>query len=80
MADRILMNLPGTAKDFLEEAVNQLNDGGILNYYEFSSDYDTVINRVKKVASPRDCEVLDVRKVKSQSPGVWHIALDVRIY
>ena len=79
-ADRILMNLPGTAKDFLEEAVNQLNDGGILNYYEFSSDYDTVINRVKKVASPRDCEVLDVRKVKSQSPGVWHIALDVRIY
>ena len=80
LADRILMNLPGTAKDFLDIAVNHLKAGGVLNYYEFSSDYESVLKRVEEIASPRECEVLNVRKVKSQSPGVWHIGLDVKIY
>ncbi|OED30559.1 class I SAM-dependent methyltransferase family protein [Methanosphaera sp. WGK6] len=79
LADRIIMNLPGTAKDFLDIAVNHLNKNGILNYYEFSSDYETVIDRVKKIAYPRETEVLNIRKVKSQSPGVWHIGLDMKI-
>lgn len=79
LADRIIMNLPGTAKDFLDVAVNHLKSGGILNYYEFSSDYDTVLKRVEDVAYPRETEVLDIRKVKSQSPGVWHVGLSIRI-
>ncbi|RAP51256.1 MAG: SAM-dependent methyltransferase [Methanosphaera sp. rholeuAM270] len=79
MADRIIMNLPGTAKDFLDTAVNHLNKGGILNYYEFSSDYETALDRVKKIASPRKIEVLDIRKVKSQSPGIWHFGLSLKI-
>ncbi|MBE6487004.1 MAG: class I SAM-dependent methyltransferase family protein [Methanosphaera stadtmanae] len=79
LADRILMNLPGTAKDFLDIAINHLKPGGILNYYEFSSDYETVIKRVEKIASPRTVEVVDIRKVKSQSPGVWHIGLSIKI-
>lgn len=78
-ADRIIMNLPGSAKDFLPAAVKHLKKGGVLNYYEFSSDYETVINRVKKIAYPRESEVLNIRKVKSQSPGVWHMALDIKI-
>ena len=79
LADRILMNLPGTAKDFLDIAVNHLKPGGILNYYEFSSDYETVIKRVKDIASPRNIDVIDIRKVKSQSPGIWHIGLSIKI-
>ena len=79
LADRIIMNLPGTAKDFLDIAVNHIKEGGILNYYEFSSDYDSVIERVNEIASPRKTEILDIRKVKSQSPGVWHIGLSIKI-
>ena len=79
MADRILMNLPGTAKDFLDIAVNHLKHGGILNYYEFSSDYESVLERVETIASPRKTELIDIRKVKSQSPGVWHIGLSIKI-
>ena len=79
LADRILMNLPGTAKDFLDIAVNHLKPGGILNYYEFSSDYETVIKRVKDIASPRNIDVINIRKVKSQSPGIWHIGLSIKI-
>ena len=73
------MNLPGTAKEFLTVAINHLQKDGILNYYEFSSDYETVIKRVENAAYPRETDVLNIRKVKSQSPGVWHIALDMKI-
>lgn len=79
LADRILMNLPGTAKDFLPLAIDHMKVGGILNYYEFASDYDTVIKHVKDAAYPRSINVLNMRKVKSQSPGVWHIAADIEI-
>ena len=79
LADRIIMNLPGTAKNFLDIAVNHLKSGGILNYYEFSSDYETVIKRVEDIAYPRKIELIDIRKVKSQSPGVWHIGLSIKI-
>ncbi|WP_336470712.1 class I SAM-dependent methyltransferase family protein [Methanosphaera sp. ISO3-F5] len=79
LADRIIMNLPGTAKDFLEIAINHLKCGGILNYYEFSSDYNSVIERVENLAGNRKTTVLDIRKVKSQSPGVWHFGLSIKI-
>lgn len=79
IADRIIMNLPGTAKDFLNIAIDHLKCGGVLNYYEFSSDYESVIKRVEDLASPRRTSVLDIRKVKSQSPGVWHFGLSIKI-
>lgn len=78
-ADRIIMNLPGTAKDFLNVAIDHLKCGGVLNYYEFSSDYESVIKRVEDLASPRKTSVLSIRKVKSQSPGVWHFGLSIKI-
>lgn len=78
-ADRIIMNLPGTACEFLPVAVEHLKPGGTLNYYQFSRDFEDPVERVKKAASPRQVEVLDMRKVKSRSPGVWHVAIDARI-
>jgi len=78
-ADRIIMNLPGTASDFLPVAVEHLKSGGILNYYQFSRDYEDPIKRIEESAHPRQVEVLGKRKVKSRSPGVWHVAIDARI-
>lgn len=78
-ADRIIMNLPGTSREFLPLAVSKLKSGGILNYYEFASSEDVVIRHVKEASSGYDVEVLDVRKVKSQSPSVWHYAVDAKI-
>lgn len=79
LADRIIMNLPGTSKDFLVTAVNHLKKGGILNYYEFTSDYNTAVKHVADAAYPRKINVLYVKKVKSQSPGVWHFGLSIKI-
>lgn len=79
-ADRILMNLPGTAKNFLKTAIKSLKPGGILHYYEFASDYQYPIEKIKETAYPRKVEILNTRKVKSKSPGIWHMGIDARIY
>jgi len=76
---RIIMNLPGTACEFLPVAVKHLKPGGILHYYQFSRDFDNPIAKVKKSAYPRQIEILGKRKGKSRSPGVWHVGIDVKI-
>lgn len=78
--DRIIMNLPGTAYKFLDIAINSLKHGGIVHYYEFSRDYQTPINRILETAYPREVEILNSRKVKSKSPGVWHVVIDARVH
>ncbi len=80
IADRIIMNLPGAAHLFLESAINSLKEGGVLHYYEFSRDYDTPIERVRNASRPREVKVLNKRKVKSRSPSMWQIGLDIMIY
>lgn len=79
-ADRIIMNLPGTACNYLEDAINSLKRGGILNYYEFSSNYDTPTERIKRAAGNREVAILGTRKVKSSSPGKWHMGIDAMIH
>jgi tRNA (guanine37-N1)-methyltransferase len=78
-ADRIIMNLPGTAHEFLDIAMKLIKPGGIINYYEFSSDFDTPINRIVDAAGSRNVEIINKRNVKSRSPGVWHVSIDAKI-
>jgi len=79
--NRIIMNLPGTAKDFLDLAISLVNDNGIIHYYEFSDGYDSAIERIKRIAKNynKDVEVLATHKVKSSSPGQWHVVIDAKI-
>ena len=79
--DRIIMNLPGLAYTFLDVAVDLIEDGGIINYYEFSDSYEQGINRLKSACSNigKDVEIINTRKVKSTSPGEWHVAIDGKV-
>jgi len=79
-ADRIIMNLPGSAFEFLGTAMNSIKDGGIIHYYEFSEDFENPVERIKKAVYPRKVEILDKRKVRSKSPGKWHVVVDARIF
>jgi tRNA (guanine37-N1)-methyltransferase len=79
-ADRIIMNLPGTAWNYLDTAVKSLKHGGVIHYYEFASEYQIPIDRIIETAYPRKVDILNSRKVKSKSPGVWHMGVDARIY
>ena len=79
--DRIIMNLPGLAYTFLDVAVNLIDNGGIINYYEFSDSYEQGIKRLKNASGKvgKEVEIINTRKVKSTSPGEWHVAIDGKI-
>jgi tRNA (guanine37-N1)-methyltransferase len=79
-SDRIIMNLPGTAWNYLDTAIKSLKPGGVIHYYEFASEYQIPIERLVETAYPRKVNILNSRKVKSKSPGVWHMGIDARIY
>ncbi|MDP3066835.1 MAG: class I SAM-dependent methyltransferase family protein [Methanobacteriaceae archaeon] len=78
--DRIIMNLPGSALEFLPLALEHLKAGGVVHYYQFSRDLDDPVQNIKMAAKNRRVKILDRRKVKSTKPGEWHVAVDVRIY
>ena len=79
--DRIIMNLPGLAYDFLDVAMNLIEDGGTINYYEFSDGYEQGQKRLIDAAlkENKNVEITNTRKVKSTSPGEWHVAIDAKI-
>lgn len=79
-ADRIIMNLPGTAFEFLDFAMNSIKEGGIIHYYEFSEGFEKPIERLKNAAYPRKVEILNKRKVRSKSPGKWHMGIDLIVF
>lgn len=79
--DRIIMNLPGLAYTFLDVAVDLIKDGGIINYYEFSSSYEQGKKHLENACekSGKKVEIINCRKVKSISPDEWHMAIDGRV-
>ena len=79
--DRIIMNLPGLAYTFLDVAVDLIEDGGIINYYEFSDSYEQGKKRLENACREvgKEVEIINTRKVKSTSPGEWHVAIDGKI-
>ena len=79
--DRIIMNLPGLAYTFLDVSVDLIEDGGIINYYEFSDSYESGIKRLTDACNNagKTVEIIGTRKVKSTSPGEWHIAIDGKV-
>lgn len=79
--DRIIMNLPGLAYTFLDVAFDLIDDNGIINYYEFSDSYEQGIKRLEIAANAvgKKVEIINCRKVKSTSPGEWHVAIDGKV-
>ena len=79
--DRIIMNLPGLAYTFLDVAVDLIKDGGTINYYEFSDGYEQGIKRLETECEKQNkkIEIINCRKVKSTSPGEWHVAIDGKV-
>lgn len=79
--DRLIMNLPGLAPEFLDLAVSLCKDGGVIHYYEFSDGFSQGIERAQIACDKqnKDVEILNTRKVKSSSPGMWHVAIDCKV-
>ena len=87
IADRVIMNLPEKAIDFLDVACHALKpQGGIVHFYGFvgasQSLEDMQRNFVKEVekAGRTVDEVLSQRKVRETSPHEWQAALDAHVH
>ncbi|MFC7028435.1 class I SAM-dependent methyltransferase [Halomicroarcula sp. GCM10025710] len=82
-ADRIVMNLPHSADEFLETAVLLAGEDCVLHYYDIQSD-DALFGpgeRAIRAAAEPDYEVsVEARRaVRSYAPGEQNVVLDVRL-
>ncbi len=82
--DRIIMNLPHSARDFLDVAFSLISTGGVIHYYDIRPEeeiFDIVVRMVRSKASECGCliEILNKRIVRSYSPHEYNIVLDIRV-
>jgi tRNA (guanine37-N1)-methyltransferase len=83
-ADRIVMNLPHSADEFLDTAVRLAGDDCVLHLYDITHEDDPFgpgERAIRAVAEPAgyEVEVLTQREVRSYAPHEVNVCLDVRI-
>lgn len=83
-ADRIIMNLPHSASEFVSEAIRSLKPGGVVHYYEILEE-DALQQRLDGIADAarregRVMKELARRKVKSYSPTMTFYGLDLQFF
>jgi tRNA (guanine37-N1)-methyltransferase len=85
--DRVIMDLPENAEDFIDVVCLLLKPaGGIIHFYGFAADPDpveTLQQRLRQVileAGRRVHTVLYSRKIRPIAPRRWHVVLDAVIY
>lgn len=84
IADHVIMNLPHSADEFLDEALTIIKPGGIIHYYDIREEedlFDGAETAIKDAASARGMavRVLDRRIVRSYSPHQYNVVLDVAV-
>jgi len=82
-ADRIIMNLPFGAYEFLQEAFWATKDSAVIHYYEILEN-DLIEDRVAQVEQMAEdmgifVEIPEIREVKTYSPTQTHIGLDINV-
>jgi tRNA (guanine37-N1)-methyltransferase len=83
--DRIIMNLPSKASEFLDVALNFLNSQGTIHYYEFVPELDfpeKVLSNLRNRIEQNDRivnEFLQIRKVRPYAPYIWHVGIDFTV-
>jgi tRNA (guanine37-N1)-methyltransferase len=83
-ADRIVMNLPHQASEYLADALRSLKPGGIVHYYEIVEEKD-LVDRVEKIimiskSEGRVSKELARRRVKSYSPTMNFYGFDIQFF
>ncbi|VVB94624.1 tRNA(Phe) (4-demethylwyosine(37)-C(7)) aminocarboxypropyltransferase [uncultured archaeon] len=82
IADRVLMGYLD-AHPYLEHGIRALLPGGIIHYHEAvpeaveSRPVERVIAASGKLG--RNAEIIEVRRIKKYSPGVWHVVVDAKV-
>ncbi len=86
VADRVIMNLPERAREFLDAACRALRpEGGVLHFYTFAGApepereaLEALRAEVEK-AGREVCDILAVRRVRAVGPFRWQVVVDALI-
>ncbi|WP_135304585.1 class I SAM-dependent methyltransferase [Haloarcula amylovorans] len=82
-ADRMVMNLPHSADEFVETAISLAGDDCTLHYYDIQSDddlYGPGERAIRTAAEPEYEVTIETRRtVRSYAPGEQNVVLDVRL-
>lgn len=82
-ADRIVMNLPHSADEFLETAVRLASDECVLHYYDIAHDADPFgpgERAIREAAGDEYAVAVETRReVRSYAPHELNVCLDVRL-
>ncbi|WP_117591950.1 class I SAM-dependent methyltransferase [Haloprofundus halophilus] len=82
-ADRIVMNLPHSAGEFLDTAVAVAGDDCVVHYYDIQHEDDPFgpgERAIRAAAEPEyEVTVLNERVVRSYAPHEYNVCLDVRL-
>ncbi len=78
-ADRVLMGLLPSSKEFLPKALELVKRGGFIHYHGLDGNEPNNLWSDFKNAYRGKCELVDKSCVKSWGPGKWHWVLDVKI-
>ncbi|MDK2831931.1 MAG: tRNA wybutosine-synthesizing protein 2 [Methanolobus sp.] len=85
VANRVLMGYVNTTHHYLDAGITALKpEGGIIHYHETTPEnmvFSRPVERIETAAQKagKTVEILDCRKIKKYSPGVWHVVVDARI-
>jgi tRNA (guanine37-N1)-methyltransferase len=71
--DRVIMNLPLAAPQFLEAAAGLCRDGGTIHLYALQEEEGECLPRIRAVTAGSVTE----RMVRTYSPGKWHAVYDI---
>ncbi len=82
IADRVIMGYLD-AHEYLEHGIRALSPGGIIHYHEAVPEAieRRPVERIFAEAGKqgRDAKIINMRRIKKYSPGVWHVVVDARI-
>lgn len=85
IADRVIMNHPSGASDFIFEACHLLKPGGTMHYYDFIGGEDPegdISEKLKQLVSTAG-RMIDtiplIRRVRDSAPYEYHIVVDAVI-
>jgi len=82
-ADRLVMNLPHSAEEFLDTAVTLASDNCVVHYYDFQHEddpYGPGERAIRAAAEPEyDVTVETRHTVRSYAPHELNVCLDVRL-
>ncbi|MBU4139083.1 MAG: class I SAM-dependent methyltransferase family protein [Euryarchaeota archaeon] len=83
IADRVIMGYLD-AHQYIEHGIRALVPGGILHFHEAVPEaveqrpVERIVEATGKLR--RTVEIIETRRIKKYSPGVWHVVVDAKIF